>query len=379
MRTTSIERARSIDTAELPSAPVGARTAPSLLPHAEKPDPAQLQGSMAELYLAMSKMRDAMVGQANRQTDAAKAQRDAAAEAQQKALERAKEASEKGGFMDWIADGIGLGGAAGLVTFNYTLVAADLAVHKLGLLDELELDEKIDVVDVAAVATGRWDVLAADVILRKTELTPKEARDIVEKCGIPRDAPGISDDDIKPVAKKLLAANLLIASATATVLSCGTTGALCVAVAGMAISAAGTYVAQQNAVDKVFGEGSSKWIGLGMQIYGTAAACMSGFAGGAAIAPGNAARGAALAHGLTAGVRGTDQVVTAVHDHERDVANIDAEKARYQLARLDRVLDAIVDGMKELHQSQDKAAKTLQGAIDTANQTNLALAQGIKA
>src|SRR5213075_3118176 len=102
-------------------------------------------------------------------------------------------------------------GAIGLVTFNYAAVAADVALHKMGCVGNI----KIDILDVGAAATGRLDVLAADVLLRKTELTPEEARNVLEQAGIPKNAPGLSDEDVKPVAKRLLMANLAILGITA--------------------------------------------------------------------------------------------------------------------------------------------------------------------
>lgn len=350
--------------------------APTLLPSAPAPSIPELQDAMAQLYLVLSQLREQQARLGKAAVDGAKADRDIAARKEKEALERAKEAAEKGGFFDWIADDLGLAGAAGLVSFNYPLVFADIAAHKLGLFEYLE--EKIDLVDVAAVATGRYDVVAADVLLRKTDLAPSQIRELRDKSGLPEDAPSVSKEDVEPIAKEAIMANLLVLSTAASVLSCGTTGALVVALVGLALSMGGAKIAEEKALDGLLGEGSSKWIGLGMQIYGTVASCMSGFAGGAAVLPANGARGAAIASGLANAARGSDQIVTSVHEHERDEANIDAAGARQQLTRLERLIEQITDAIKEVYDSNRKAAETLQGAIDTANQGDLVLSQAIK-
>ena len=351
----------------------GPNSPASLLPAAEAPAIGQLQGAMADLYLVMSQLRDAQVGVSKMRVDSAELDRKIAERERADAMAKAREAAEKGGVFDWLSKDIGLAGVVGLVTLNYALVAADIAAHKLDVVENV----KIDVVDVGAVATGRWEVLAADILLRKTDLAPKEARELLEKCGIPKDAPGISDEDVKPVAKKLLMANLMVASLVATVFSAGTTTGVCIALAGIAISAAGSKIAEHQLLDGVFGKGSSKWIGLGMQIYGAAASGMSGLAKGAALGAAEKAAGAVV-HGATAGVRAADQVVLAVHEKERDDANTAAESARLALMRLDRLLEMLIEGIKETTQSSRRAGESLQGAIATANQTHLALAHGTR-
>src|SRR5688572_605230 len=253
--------------------------APAVLPSSEPPSVGQMQDAMSMLYLMMSKLRDAQVCEGKTRVETNEARSEAQQERRKAELEAAQRAASEGGVFDWLSEDIGLAGAVGLCTFNYALVAADIAVHKLDIVDNV----KVDVVDVAAVATGRWEVLAADILLRKTDLAPEEARAIVEQVGIPQDAPGISDEDVKPIARDLLIANLVIASLVATVFTAGTTTGLCIALAGLAISTAGSQVAKHKVFDDVFGKDSSQWIGLGMQIYGAAASCMSGLASGAAL------------------------------------------------------------------------------------------------
>jgi hypothetical protein len=360
---------------------------PALLPSSAPPTLGQMQGALADLYLLMSQMRDVQVGEGKVRVNCAKVDRDVQLKEQEEAMRRAKEAAEEGGVFDWLSKDIGLAGCVGLVTFNYALVAADIAAHKTDLVDNV----KIDVIDVAAVATGRYDVLAADILLRKTDLAPEEARALLEKAGLPKDVPGISDDDVKPIAKKLLIANLIVASVVATIFSAGTTTGLCIALAGLAISAAGSQVSEHKLLDKVFGEGTSKYIGLGMQIYGAACSGMSGLASGAAlstVASNGVLKGvefsartkavAIAAQGGITALNGTDQMVIAANEEAAADANIDAEEARMKLARLERLLDFLIEGLKESNRSHRKAGEAIQGAISQADQTQLALAQGTR-
>jgi hypothetical protein len=344
-----------------------------LLPAAEAPALGQLQGAMAELYMIMSQLRDAQTEHSKTRTESTKMGRDIAEREQAEALARAKEAAESGGFFDWISKDIGLAGVVGLVTFNYALVAADVAAHKLDLVENV----KVDVVDLGAVATGRYDVLAADLLLRKTDLAPREARAILEKLGIPKDAPGLSDEDVKPVARKALMLNLLVLSVGATIFSAGSTTGLCIAAAGLAFSAAGSQVAENEVLDGVLGKGASRWVGLGMQIYGAAATGMSGLANGAAL--GAAAKvGGTVAHGAATTARATDKIVRVVHDKQAADARVVAEAAKLQLNRLERLIDFLIDGMKEAASSSRKAGEAIQQAITAADQTQLVISNGTR-
>ncbi len=355
-------------------APTATTSNIALLPPAPAPCLGAAQDVMSQLYAALGKLRDIQMATSKSHVEEAQAQQERVLAEQKEASRRAKEASEKGGLFDWLSKDIGLAGAVGLCTFNYALVAADVAVHKLDIVENV----KVDVVDVAAVATGRWEVLAADILLRKTDIAPEEARAILEKVGIPRDAPGISDEDVRPIAKDLLMLNLLVASIAATVLSCGSTTAICIALAGIAISAAGTQVAKHKTFDGVLGNGSSEWIGLGMEIYGATAASMAGMAPGASSLAQNGARAAMIVNGGSSILRGGDKIATTINTRARDEANIDVEAAKQQLKRLERMVELLIDGLKETQQSHKRAAEALQGAVQSADQAQLAIAQGTR-
>src|SRR5687767_6828605 len=134
----------------------GSANGASLLPPSQTPNLGMMQGALADLYLVMSQLREAQVGESKVRVDCTKVDRDVQLREQEEAMRRARDAAEEGGVFDWLSKDIGLAGCVGLVTFNYALVAADIALHKLDIVDNV----KVDVVDVAAVATGRYDVLA---------------------------------------------------------------------------------------------------------------------------------------------------------------------------------------------------------------------------
>jgi hypothetical protein len=347
---------------------------PSLLPAPTPLEKAALSDALSLLYLSMSEDRDTQMYASKELVHNAANAREAAAKFQEEQLRKAREAAEEGGFFDWVADDLGIAGAIGLVTFNYAAVAADVAAHKLHLLD----DVKIDVIDVGAAATGRVDVLAGDVVLRKTDIAPEEARRILERAGIPKDAPGISDADVKPVAKKLLMANLALLGLTASVMSGGSTTGICIALAGVAISAGGSYVAQEGTLDPVFGQGTSKWIGLGMQVYGSLAAGLACMAPGPSVFAQAARVTAAAAQGATNVMNGSDQVVTSIHEHTRAMASIEADEAKARLAKLDRFLDCVMDTIQEARQSRQKACDAIRSAREAYDQSALALASGMR-
>lgn len=182
-------------------------------------------------------------------------------------------------------------------------------------------------------------------------------------------------------------AAVVVCAVAASVVTCGTAAGACLALAAVALSVGGGEVAKSGCLDDVFGEGTSKYIGLAMQIVGAAASAGSGFlASGAALETVGVAAstakdistGTAIVNGGMQVAKGTAQVATAVKEHDRAQANIDATAARKQLARLQKMVELVIDGMKEAKESHQRAAETLSGAIETANQTDVALAQGVR-
>jgi hypothetical protein len=313
--------------------PVVAATAgpAALLPPIEQPSAEVVRDAMTELYEILARLRDVQMDQSKGEIETAKIARAVAEREKEDALRRAREAAEEGGFFDWLAEDVGLVGVAALVTFQWHVAAADIAAHKSGVVETLGLD-------------------------------------------------GLEPEVANSVAKDVLQASVLVASVAATVLTCGTTTGLCLALAGVALSAGGSKLVESRALDRVLGEGASKWIGLAMQVGGAAVSASAGFAtAGQALLGTGATRGASVVQGSLAVVKGADGIVLARNEHERGLADVDVEGAKQKLGRLLAFLEMLVEGVREVRESTKNAAEALRAAIDTRDQTNVMLARATRA
>lgn len=290
------------------------------------------------------------------------------------ALERAKQESEKGGIFKELEDNIGLLGVFGLATFNYGLVAADIVLHESGAVGNL----RVDLIDgaCAAVAQTHPEILVADVLLRKLDATPDAVERQLDALGLGTNVPGISDEDVKPVVDTAVKLNLLIAGTAASVLTAGSTTALVVALVAAAFSA-GAFASEQ--------ANGPVWLTLGLQVCGAALSLGAGLEGAnAALSASESARIAqakAVGIGVTAlngGLHGTDTVLHSVHQHAADEANIDAAEAKMRLARLQRLLDELIDTVEENEDSRQRTTESVREAIETHGRT-LLTASSLKA
>ncbi len=68
----------------------------------------------------------------------------------------------------------------------------------------------------------------------------------------------------------------------------------------------------------------------------------------------------------------------AVKDGEAAQASIDMKQLRNQMGRLEALVEDLIDGIKETHESHNKAARVVEGAIATNNQTAVAAVAGIR-
>ncbi len=296
--------------AEAPSgpAPVGGNEA--ILPAAPRPSAAEATNALAELYRILSasnnnEMRSAAdtIKQHDKFHAAARQEHIAAVERAEQAAEEQKEASK--GPMDWVTDDIGVMGVAGLCTFNYPLVIADVAVHKLGLVENLKIDA-LDAACVFAMQYGHPELLAADLLVRHPEILPGELHDkiaSVASFGKTLDGgPTLTDEDVKPYSKQILAANLVIASAAITVCSLGAASPLAttLAIAAIACSVA-AYTAENvepvhDLMEKNLGKETTGHVILSLQVSSAVLGLASGGVGIAAAAKGGAATSQAGAY-----------------------------------------------------------------------------------
>lgn len=381
----------------------------ALLPSAPYPTTSETADALSELYKILSnndnqEMRSANenIKQNERLHFAAHKEHAAALERAKKAAEEQKEASK--GPMDWVTDDIGVMGVAGLCTFNYPLVIADVAVHKLGLVENL----KIDVVDAAcafALQYGHPELLVADLVARHPEILPGELHDKIasvasfSRCLDDKTLnPSLSDKDVEPYSKQILAANLVVASAAITVCTLGAASPLAsaLAIAAIACSVA-AYTAENvepvhDLMEKNLGKETTGHVILGLQIgsavlgvasagVGTAAA-VSGSAGTASKAT-EAMKFVKLGANLGKGALEVEGAVRSYRaaEAQRDIdhARIDMKAARNRMQQLERAVDTIIDGLKEAHESGKRALETLQNTIQIQDQIPVQIAGAMKA
>jgi hypothetical protein len=318
------------------------------------------QDALARLYAMLAQLQTTHAQGAKNDITVNQALRQNAQRARDEALAKAKREAEKGGLFDWICKDIGLLGVAGLATFNYGLVAADLALHKSGAVQNL----KLDILDAGLVAYGRPEIIAANVLLRKLEIAPDEIEKKLDELGLGKSVPGISDEDVKPIVDKAVMANLFVLGTAASVLTAGSTTAIVIACVGLALSSGATVVQAA---------GGPEWLAVGMQIGGLACSLSS------AAATGGTAQVVAgqIAKGVSDGLSGVDTIVRTIHQHAADKALYRATEVRHTLQRLERLLDGIIEGLQEGQESHKRTSSILQQTLQTHNQT-LVLASSMK-
>lgn len=391
--------------AEAPSgpAPVGGNEA--ILPAAPRPSAAEATNALAELYRILSasnnnEMRSAAdtIKQHDKFHAAARQEHIAAVERAKKAAEEQKEASK--GPMDWVTDDIGVMGVAGLCTFNYPLVIADVAVHKLGLVENLKIDA-LDAACVFAMQYGHPELLAADLLVRHPEILPGELHDkiaSVASFGKTLDGgPTLTDEDVKPYSKQILAANLVIASAAITVCSLGAASPLAttLAIAAIACSVA-AYTAENvepvhDLMEKNLGKETTGHVILSLQVSSAVLGLASGGVGIAAAAKGGAATSQAgtamkvIKTGANLG-KGALEVEGAVRGYrvaelqrEVDLARVDMKAARNRMQQLERAVEVVIEGLKETHESGKRSLETLQKTIQIQDQIPVQITGAMKA
>lgn len=260
---------------------------------------------------------------------------------------------------------------------------------------ERQRDEAMKKAKEEAEKGGFFGAVCDAVAMSLTELNPIAA------------AAGISAGDVKPIVEKALPVAMVVAGAALSVFTAGTAAALVVACVAIALSAGGAISGAA---------GGPKELTLSLQIGGAVCSAGSGLLGGAAAAGAanvattstqGATSGAAAAaggaatssgaagsssvnvfgmstgnvkivsdcvNGTNAAVQGGDTIVTAVHTHAADEAQLDATRARQALEKLQRLLDAIVDSLKESQESRARTCEIASETLDTYNQTLVSMA-----
>jgi hypothetical protein len=163
-------------------------------------------------------------------------------------------------------------------------------------------------------------------------------------------------NDLEKGALAVAKVAAVVASVAVTAATLGA-GAPVIAVVALALSLGGEVVSDT----RVFGDGASKWVGM----------CMEG--AGAALSLG----GTLAVSGASVAARTLATVVVAGGAHIRNgdfaanaqQASADAEAARQRGERMEELTKWIVDELKDDDKSHERALQTLQGAMQTNDQT----------
>jgi uncharacterized protein YoxC len=330
---------------------------------------------------------------------------------QAEALEKMREAQESGGLFN----SIGVLGIAAILTANPVLLVADMTMHMAHLTPPFLKDfekENQDTIALASklcvVAGGAGAMLQgmspqamsaavtmAGVLIQETAMFGKDASDwigtamMVAGGGAGASAVVFADKDsavadkVQDVEKAteeynkwITAAAMALAGAAAIVGSLGTATAVVVAV-GVAISAAGFLVSETKALDGVFGEGTSQWIGLGMMVAG---AVVTGV--GASAAASNAPKAlnatSRVVTGASSGVQGLKTVDNAFVQHEASAADREAKKFLYQAQRLQRFVEDLIDSVRDLKDSHRRISASVNEMVQTQCDTQLMAASALR-
>lgn len=327
-----------------------------------------LQDAMAKLYAAMAALQNSQSGTATTDTKTNQTKQREAQRKRQEELDKAREAAEKGGFFKWLGSGMGATGLVALATGNPALLIASIVMHKSGMMK----NTKFDMLDAAMMSAGPV-TMAADLLIRKLA-APDLGKDI----------PGITDDDVKPVMDKVVMASVMVAGAALSVVTAGTTTALIVACIAIALSAGSCASAELGGPKELtmglaIGSavcslgGSAVNAAQSLSAAGSTAAKASDAAAKAATSAAKAENTAKVAttalDSATKAANGTETIVNAIHQKESADATIRAAEFRNLLTKLERVLDAVIEGAKESQDSFKRITATVTGIVQTHNDT----------
>jgi hypothetical protein len=361
----------------------------------------QMSSQMSEQQLRLGK---AGIDVADKRREDAAARREEALDRAAEAARQAQEKQDDGGVFSFVTDNVGAVGLLGLCTFNWGLVAADIAAHKTELADD-----RTDFLDGgAAVFGGPLAYLAMEgarklapeevtqtrvagallggpmgyALVRAAEkLVPGEYEAMLEQNS------AVKDEDVRLANKIALMVALAAVAAASVVLSGGTSTPAVVALVGIGISTGTQIAAETGLLEEVVGEKAAVYVALGGAITGaaltlggsvwslasaadtTAQVTAKAAAAKRIIAGLNGARG--IAEGTHHAKQGFDALERAERRHDADLANVDAEEQKQVLARIEKIVESILEDLKEAHDAAQRSTETLQESLQTKNQTML--------
>jgi hypothetical protein len=163
---------------------------------------------------------------------------------------------------------------------------------------------------------------------------------------------------------------LLVGMVAATAATAGA-GGLVVAGLAVALSAGGMVVQETDCLDGMLGDGASDWIGLGMQLSGAAV----GYFGAGAAASSWLSTVSAYSHaggGAATIVTGAATARVAKFEGDALDAEADAKAAGFRSDKMARLVEWLIDGIRETDKSHERAKETLAQAMQTLDQAQLA-------
>jgi hypothetical protein len=290
----------------------------ALLPPPEDVTRVQLEDAMTMIYMLLNARASADMSNAQGQIAARQTAKDDAFKQQLEALRRAAEAEGEGskGFFDSFVD-----------------LVADVVT------DLANLDFAAAITDPFTDMEEMWN-------------SPQFWQDLEAGAGF--------------IAKVALIAGGI----AATVATAGSAGLLVAGVA-VALSASGTVIQETDCLDGAFGEGASDWIGLGMQATGgVICAASAGATAGTLV---NTVTTAAEIGGGTAAVV-TSGAHARVAKFQGDVVDAegDAMAAQRRGEQMTRLVEWLIDGVRETDKSHQRAKETLGQAIEQHDQAQRA-------
>jgi hypothetical protein len=347
------------------------------------PSPAAEAGvgdPLAVLYAAMSKLSGSENSTAADNVRGLQSLQKNTEMHRKEALERAEKEAGKGGFFDNLCDNTGVLGCVGLATFTPSFVGMDLIMHETGASNHFKFDAVDNAILAAGCLTGALPLCAAAIAVRKADCVQEGARAIglgdVAKFAS-EDHVGVTDQTVKPAVKYLWIGEMAAIAVTTTAVTAGSGTPFTLACISLALSAGAIAVKETKCMDGITGKGSSEYWAMGLSgaslyfgIGATAAASMAS----ASSVTSNAETVSNAANGASAAASGADKIMHAIHDHDADLADRDAEAALLEIRRNQRIVDLIVDGVREAKDSHQHALQSLRGAIDVRNHSILTAA-----
>lgn len=390
--------------------------ADEVTPSALLPAPRVALDGMGELFRLFAEQNRVDARSARTDMTGKMHEKEAARDAQKAALAEAERLqNEPRGFFD----AMGIGTLVGVATASPLLVMADVSMHMAKLTPDLLRDFEKDNADSIELATKlyctvgnaaalkdglvspeayRAAIALGGLLVAETEVLGEEASAwvgtaMIVNGSVDRGAAAMVviadkdnavgekireiDRDSLEYTKWIAVAGMAVAAGGAIVASAGT-ATMPVVLIGVALSAGGFFVQETKALDPVLGKDASLWIGGGMMFAGAA---LTG--GGAA-----AAQATTVSQALTmtgTAIEGGSQVHAGMHQvenaaivHEVDERHISAQEYANDAQRIQRMVDEIIDGLREDAKSLRRITATVQAINETKSETQL-ISIGVRA